>query len=319
MEPQNNNPDPEGSNATSELVESGTSLSSDNEERFYRQQDLIYKKRGLSVSIAGFVLVISGLLVNIFQSEKVAKSIRSNVENEVVTRVLDLDEVFIREPELTPYFYNGTPINKEDAKYFKVSATAVMVLDVFDMVASQNRHYPEFWDTPEAWDDWMIDTFSTSPILRDTFDKYPCWYGTSLWNLRQKAEERLGGKPTQTSPCKRPESGWNWQLTILWIAGGLLFAFLPPGPCRVPLIWFPEPPRFPSERQHGRRRFVLHGIIGAIGGFVGGWLFYSVWLAQERISSLEAVATLAGSYLGAQLLVIVYGLLTMGRASRVKS
>lgn len=104
MESKNNNPSLEGSNTTSGPVESGTSLSSDNEERFYRQQDLIYKKRGLSVSIAGFVLVISGLMVNIVQSEKVAKSIRSNVENEVVTRVLDLDEVFIREPELTPLF-----------------------------------------------------------------------------------------------------------------------------------------------------------------------------------------------------------------------
>src|SRR5260370_9498401 len=139
MEWKNKNPSGEGANSSLGRVESGTSVSADNEERFYREQDLIYKKRGLSVSIAGFVLVISGLLVNIFQSEKVAKSIRSNVENEVVTRVLDLDEVFIREPDLTPYFYNGMSINKEDSKYFKVSATAVMVLDVFDMVASQNR------------------------------------------------------------------------------------------------------------------------------------------------------------------------------------
>lgn len=71
--------------------------------------------------------------------------------------------------------------------YPEVSATAFMVLDVFDMVATQSRHYPEFWDTPEAWDEWMIDVFSTSPVLRETLDKHPGWYGNSVKELRKKS------------------------------------------------------------------------------------------------------------------------------------
>ena len=98
MEPQNNNPPPEGSNTSPGLVESGTSRSLGNEEKF-RQGDLFYKKRGLTVSVAGFALIILGLIVNIFQSEKVAKSIRANIENEIVTRVTDLDQIFIKNPE----------------------------------------------------------------------------------------------------------------------------------------------------------------------------------------------------------------------------
>lgn len=192
-------------------VESGGPPSPNEEQRRYWERDLFYKKLSLFVSSGGFFLVMFGFLANYWQvsinteqlrlnsaqSEKVAKSIRANVENALVSRVIDLDQVFIRDPELNPYFYNDLPIDKDDPKYGKAVATAFMVLDVFDYVDIQNKHYPEFWDTPEAWAEWMIDVFSTSPILRDTLDKYPSWYSDRLKELRKKGQERLEVKVAQ--------------------------------------------------------------------------------------------------------------------------
>jgi hypothetical protein len=103
------------------------------------------------------------LQLNTAQSEKVAKSIRASVENAIVTHVTSLDRVFMKRPSLSPYFYEQKQISKKDKEYPEVSATAVMVLDVFDLVATQNKHYPEFWDTPEAWDNWMIDVLLPVP------------------------------------------------------------------------------------------------------------------------------------------------------------
>jgi hypothetical protein len=169
------------------------------EQRRYWKQDLFYKKTGLFISSGGFFLVIVGLVINIIQSEKVAKSIRANVESSTVTQVTKLDQVFMQKPDLIPYFYEGKSIDDKATDYREVSATAVMVLDVFDLVASQNRHFPEFWDTPGAWDEWMIDVFSTSPILRATIDKYPNWYGPDLKELRRKGQERLEKKAAQSA------------------------------------------------------------------------------------------------------------------------
>jgi len=172
------------------------------EQRRWRQE-LFYKRLGALISIGGFVLIIVGvfatrrqiaintdqLRLNTAQSEQVAKSVRANVENAIVTHVTSLDQVFMKDPDLTPYFYENKPIDPKDKLYPKVSATAVMVLDVFDLVATQNKHYPEFWDTPEAWDRWMIDTFSQSPILRNYLDSHPKWYGKNLNALREKARK----------------------------------------------------------------------------------------------------------------------------------
>ena len=222
MEEQNNIPHAEAQNPASPEavslepqaargIEPGEPLSPRDEQKRYWERDLFYKKFSLFVSSGGFLLIILGLFANIWsigintkqlrlnaaQSEKVEKSIRANVEQSIVTRVIDLDQVFIQKPDLTPYFYEDKPIYENDDKYREVSATAVMVLDVFDLVATQNKHYPEFWDTPEAWDEWMIDFFSTSPILRATFDKYPSWYGNSLKELRNKGQKKLENKVTQ--------------------------------------------------------------------------------------------------------------------------
>lgn len=176
------------------------------EQKRYWAQDLFIKKLGSVISAAGFIFIIAGLYfthrqikinteqlqLNTAQSEKVAKSIRANVENAIVTHVTSLDQIFIHDPSLTPYFYEQKQISKTDKSYPEVSATAVMVLDVFDLVATQNKHYPEFWDTPEAWDNWMIGVFTTSPILRDFIDTHPSWYGKSVKSLRDQAREKTG-------------------------------------------------------------------------------------------------------------------------------
>jgi len=170
----------------------------------YWKADLFIKKLGLGISILGFLLIIIGvfatrrqlaintqqLQLSTSQSAQVAKSIRANVENGAVTHVLALDKVFMDRPYLMPYFYESKSIDRKDPKYAEVQATAGAVLDLFDMLASQSKHYPEFWDTPEAWDAWMVDVFSTSPILREYLDTHKTWYGNNVKALREQARSK---------------------------------------------------------------------------------------------------------------------------------
>jgi hypothetical protein len=160
----------------------------------YWERDLFYKKLSLFISLGGFLLIIVGLGFNIAQSHRVEKSIRANVQNSVLNHVLTLDKLFMEKPYLIPYFYEGKPIDDKDEKYQEVAATAEMILDIFDLISVQNKSYLEFWDSPEAWDEWVIDTFSTSPILRDTLDRRSNWYDKILVELRKKGQQRLEEK-----------------------------------------------------------------------------------------------------------------------------
>src|SRR6266487_3894343 len=148
---QKNGPDPDGEH----LPDSTDSLE---EQRRYWARDLRLKKIGLAISAAGFILIVGGFIANYLQlrlnttqTEKLAKSVRITVGDSVTTHVTKLDDVFMKDPSLMPYFYEGKTISKTDKDYPKVSATAEMVLDVFDLVVSQNKNFPEFWDAPQAW------------------------------------------------------------------------------------------------------------------------------------------------------------------------
>jgi len=167
------------------------------EQRRYWERDLFYKKLSLIISGGGFLLIILGLGFNIAQSSRVEKSIRANVQNSVLNYVIALDRLFMEKPYLIPYFYEGKPINDQDEKYQEVAATAEMILDIFDLISVQNKSYLEFWESPQAWDEWIIDTFSTSPILRDTLDKRLNWYDEIVLDLRKKGQERFEEKTAQ--------------------------------------------------------------------------------------------------------------------------
>ena len=181
------------------------------EQLRYWKRDLLFKLASLVISILGFALIIKGLHINsqqvainadqlrlnTAQSLRTEKSMCSNVQIAVLNHVVNLDRLFMDKPYLRPYFYDGTEVSETDEKYEELSATSEMVLDIFDLVADQSRKNPECWDRPKLWDEWIIDTFSTSPILRDTLGKHSTWYEEPLMSLREEGRRRLKMNPTQ--------------------------------------------------------------------------------------------------------------------------
>jgi hypothetical protein len=201
-----------------EKDKSETSPSPHKEQLRYWKRDLRYKLvtlaisvTSLLISITGFILIIRSinlnqqqvsinteqLRLNTSQAARLEKYQRASVQNSIVSHVNTLNQVFMDKPYLRPYFYEDKPIDEKDARYLEVSATAEMMLDVFDLISGQNRYFPEYWESPEAWDEWIMDMFSTSPILRDTYDKYSHWYDESLIDLRKKGQLRLEERANQ--------------------------------------------------------------------------------------------------------------------------
>jgi hypothetical protein len=132
-----------------------------------------HRRIQLLIEIAGFAGLFYGLVLN-------ARTHRLNVENGLLTQVIALDTVFMNDPELEPYFYENTAIAKNHPKYLKAHATAGMFLDIFDIATMQKEQYPSAWDTPQAWDEWMEDVFSSSPILQEVYNQHRNWYGLGV-------------------------------------------------------------------------------------------------------------------------------------------
>jgi len=184
--------------------ESRTSPEPHREQINYWKRDLRFKQLSFVISILGFGLIVGGLYINYrqvgintdqlrlntAQSLRTEKAMCSSVQISVLNHVVNLDRYFIDRPQLRPYFYDGIAVSDKDEKYVELSATSEMVLDIFDLVADQSRKNPECWDRPKLWDEWVIDTFSTSPILRDTLEKYSSWYDEPLMSLRKEGLRR---------------------------------------------------------------------------------------------------------------------------------
>ena len=185
----------------------------------YWKLDLRYKLVSLVISVGGFILVVVGILatyqqisinteqlrVNSAQSARVQKTMCANAQIAIINVVTNLDRAFVEKPKLRPYFYEGVAIDVKDDNYAEASATAEMALDVFDLVAGQSRDYTECWDSPVAWDEWIVDMFSTSPILRDTLDQHPNWYTDLLINMRKEGEKRLREKDAQKAKSQQDD------------------------------------------------------------------------------------------------------------------
>jgi hypothetical protein len=167
------------------------------EQLKYWKKDLRLKKVTLGFS---FLIVVSivintyqsyisaeQLRLNTEQSKRLAKSLCMNLQSSLLSHVTNLDKIFLDRTYLRPYFYEGKRIDLKDKYYREVSATAELILDVLDMISDQNKAYVDCWDDPEAWDQWVIDSFSTSPILRETLEKRRNWYGRNLLNLYEKS------------------------------------------------------------------------------------------------------------------------------------
>jgi hypothetical protein len=167
-------------------LQSNSPGASDDQKKYW-QRDLRFKFWSLLISVSGILLVTTTVGINSYVTSLNTKAFRANVQRSSLDRTIQLDQVFIEKPDLRPYFYDGKPIAKDDAKYDQVVATAELMMDVFDQIAGDSKDFPEYYDDPGAWDRWMVEMFKSSPILRWFCDKYSHWYGPYVLELRKQA------------------------------------------------------------------------------------------------------------------------------------
>jgi len=177
----------------------------------YKFWDLSAQFSALAVAILGFGVVWHSLRAN-------NQTVRAEVQNGVLSHVMELSKPLIDKPGLYRYFYeNATPpddkipcstngsVAKPETKgfcYKEVLVVAISRADVLDIVATQSIRFPDLWEDSEAWDQWIDDSLKNSPILRRYLDDKCTWYGKPLIQHLQKVMQGLE-TPEEISPnCK---------------------------------------------------------------------------------------------------------------------
>ena len=169
----------------------------------------------LIISVASFVTVCVTLVFLVLQNRIIVaqtryalQSVESNVFSTVTTQNLSSDDIFIKNPELRPYFYQGTDLRDDDPLADRVKATAEYILDYFDSQSTQLKKYPHIWRTEKgAWEANITDMFAWSPVLCRYLEANKEWYDDDLIILKKAGEKKQerGARRQIMPPPKGPQ------------------------------------------------------------------------------------------------------------------
>lgn len=152
----------------------------------------------LIVSVGSFVTVCVTLFFLVLQNHTIVmqtkfnlQSVESNVFGIMTNQSLASDDVFLKNPELRPYFYSGKALVENDPLSDKVKSAAEYYLDYFESQTTQLRKYPNLWRFEKnAWEANIIDMFAWSPALCQYLEINQEWYGEELMGLKKAGEAK---------------------------------------------------------------------------------------------------------------------------------
>ena len=152
----------------------------------------------LIVSVASFITVCVTLFFLVLQNRTIVlqtkfnlQSVESSVFSTMTNQSLASDDLFLRNPELRPYFYSGKVLNKKDPLADKVKSAAEFYLDYFESLTTQLKQYPNIWRFERnAWEANIIDMFAWSPALCQYLEINKEWYGEELMGLKKAGEAK---------------------------------------------------------------------------------------------------------------------------------
>ncbi|MCX5890919.1 MAG: hypothetical protein NTY36_15950 [Deltaproteobacteria bacterium] len=169
----------------------------------------------LILSMGSFVMVLITLVFLVFQNRIIvtqtryaAQSVESNVYSTVTSQNLGTDELFLKYPELRPYFYGGKQLNEDDPHFAMALAAAEYLLDNYDAQMMQLKKYPGLWRSEKgSWEANISDMFAWSPLLCRFLEAHAAWYGDDLIALKTAGEKkRDNGGRQQILPRQQPQT-----------------------------------------------------------------------------------------------------------------
>lgn len=103
---------------------------------------------------------------------------------EIAIQMIEIDKLFVAEPQLRPYFYDNLPISDttDNVEKQKVYSVAETFLDFFDLIITSQEITHQYHTEKSferhllEWRTYIASVYRTSPTLRDTVAEHEDWY-----------------------------------------------------------------------------------------------------------------------------------------------
>jgi hypothetical protein len=150
----------------------------------------LYEGLSLIVSAAGFIGLVITIRYLALQTQSSAQALESNTFGTSATATFMIDTIFIEHPDLRRYFYDMEEHIHPPEEAARIHAVAELMLDYFDYVLLQQQrsaqvHRHNFWS-----EQYLIDSFSASPILCEYLEQRKSWYSDGLTDFMRQGMER---------------------------------------------------------------------------------------------------------------------------------
>lgn len=129
----------------------------------------------MNLGIFQVIITLVGFVFVAYQLFLLRRSIRSSTYQNVYQMMINIDNFFIENPDLKPYFYEGQIMEeREGLNYTKLLSVAEMLIDYFDNVYHQKDCMPR--RTFEGFSEFMKDMYRSSPVLQEFLSQRKHWY-----------------------------------------------------------------------------------------------------------------------------------------------
>lgn len=151
----------------------------------------------VTVCITLVFLVLQNRII-VAQTKYASDSVEASVFSTVTGQNLQTDELFLKYPEMRPYFYHGKDISAGDPLAEQVKAAAEFLLDYYDSQTTQLKKYPGMWRYEKgSWEANITDMFAWSPVLCRYLEINKDWYDADLIILKNAGEKKRDQKGRQ--------------------------------------------------------------------------------------------------------------------------
>ena|SRR3984957_13873433 len=143
-------------------------------------------------TIIGMVGVTAGLVFNAYQIRMLAS--QGKTQNEIakaasvysgVTGLISFYRVFVDQPSLRKYFYDGAPTPVDLEERDRVIPLAEMLADTIDSVLRTIYRFGEREDHSD-WTDYIEYMLAHSPALRELVLDHPIWWPDIVRLMREE-------------------------------------------------------------------------------------------------------------------------------------
>jgi hypothetical protein len=164
----------------------------------------LYEFLSLLVSAAGFIGLVITVRYLALQTRGSGHALESNTFGASANATFMINAIFIEHPELRKYFYDAEEHVPPQPQGDRVLGVAELMLDYFDYVLLQQQrsaelHSHNFWS-----EQYLIDSFSASPILCDYLERKKSWYSDELTAVMRQGVERRGERLAHGSAGSSP-------------------------------------------------------------------------------------------------------------------